>query len=258
VTTEFSGITAVLALIGVIAFVILVIVAVAIGARKERERTAALRARAAELGLRFVELDAGLATKMAAFPPFCVGHSRRGMNLIEGQFVAGGLRMSLMFGDYQYKVTTSNGKSTTTTTFNMSFISVVPVLAINEELTVREEGFFDKIGQFIGFEDIDFESSEFSKRFHVKCSDRRFAFDLFDPRMIEYFLAAQPPRIHARDGRLLFDRGVQRWKIEEFTANLAWMDGFFARVPRHVRAARLAQSDHAADPVLHPTSGDLQ
>jgi hypothetical protein len=232
--------------------VVLLVVALILGAKRERERTEALARFAAERGLRFIGEDRSLDERFAAFDPFAVGHSRRGLNLMEGEVRAGGLRMTILCGDYQYKITRSTGKSTTTTTYDMSFLAVRPVLEIKEDLTVRAEGMLDKIGAFVGFDDIDFESSEFSKRFHVKCSDRRFAFDLFDPRMMEYFLAAEPPRLQARSGVLLFDRGVRRWDPAGFAAQFGWIDGFFARVPRHVRAARLPASEHADDPVLHP------
>jgi hypothetical protein len=237
----------------VIGVVGLLVFAIIYGAKKERERREAMRAYAARMGLRFTERDDGLESRMADFPPFAVGHSRVGLNLMEGEATLGGMRMTYLAGDYQYKVTTSNGKSTQTTVYNMSFIAVRPVLAVPEELTVREEGLFDKIGAFLGFDDIDFESSEFSKRFHVKCSDRRFAFDLFDPRMMEFFLASRPPRIHARGGVLVLDYGTRRWETGEFDATRAWADGFFLRIPRHVRAARLPASEHAGDPIINPT-----
>jgi len=235
-----------------IAAVVLVIVAIVHGGRRERERTAAMQAYAARLGFSFTASDASLDERMSSFPLFRAGHSREGLNLASGEIRLGGVRMQTTFGDYRYKVTSSNGKQTTTTTYNLSFIAVRPVLAIPEQIVVREEGFLDKIGAFIGFDDIDFESSEFSKRFHVKCSDRRAAFDLFDPRMMEYFLAATPPRLHAAGGALLFDRGVRRWEVAEFAGELRWIDGFFARVPRHMRAARLPEAERASDPVLSP------
>jgi hypothetical protein len=219
----------------VIGMVVLVIMAFVLGARRERERREAMRAYAARMGMRFTEEDASLDERMAAFPPFQLGHSRRGLNLMQGDAVLGGVRMTVVAGDYQYKVTTSNGKSTQTVTYNMSFISVAPTLSIGEDLTVREEGVLDKIGAFLGFDDIDFESSEF-----------------FDPRMMEYFLQSRPPRLHARGGVLLFDRGTRRWDVAEFEAMRGWIDGFFARVPRHVRAARLPSAEQAADPVLNP------
>jgi hypothetical protein len=193
---------------------------------------------------------------MAAFDQFQIGHSRRGLNLMEGDVRVGGIRGTLLCGDYRYKVTRSNGKQTTTTVYNMSFVAMRPALSVPEDLTVRAEGVLDKIGAFVGLDDIDFESSEFSKRFHVKCSDRRFAFDLFDPRMMEYFLGSRAPRIHARSGVLLFDYGTKRWDTAEFSGAFRWIDGFFARVPRHVRAARLPEADRAADPVLNPVHAD--
>jgi hypothetical protein len=74
--------------------------------------------------------------------------------------------------------------------------------------------------------------------------------------MMEYFLAAEPPRVQARAGVILIDRGVRRWEPSEFAAEFGWLDGFLARVPRHVRAARLPESEHPHDPVLNP-AGDI-
>jgi hypothetical protein len=237
-------------------FAIGVIVAVAFHHKAERERREAMRALAAQMGFAFTERDLVLDQRFRGFRDFGRGHSRTGLHLISGETRLGGVRMRLLMGDYQYKITTSNGKSTSTTTYNMSFISVVPALRIAEDLAVRSENFLDRLGAFVGFEDIDFESSEFSRRFHVKCSDRRFASDLFDPRMIEYFLESAVPEIEAQRGILLFDHGTRRWDPERFAVVLNWIDGFFARVPRHVRADRLPADERASDPVLNPTGRD--
>ena len=43
------------------------------------------------------------------------------------------------------------------------------------ETIVRPEHVFDRLASFLGFDDIDFESVEFSKRFMVKFADRKFA-----------------------------------------------------------------------------------
>ena len=128
-------------------------------------------------------------------------------------------------------------------------------MAVEEKLVVRGEGFFDRIGEFVGIDDIDFESSEFSKRFHVTCSDRRFAYDLFEPRMMEYFLGSAPPRVEYNTRSVLFMHDMARWEPARFDRELAWIDGFFQRIPRHVRAARLPPEMHADDPVLNPKEG---
>ena len=239
----------------IIGLMILAVSGAILDARAARARRTAMRAYAQANGLSFTEEDASFPDRMEVFPQFSRGHSRRALNIMSGTVVHGGVRMEMLAGDFRYRETSGHGKRSSTTTYNLSFISVRPMLVIGEELSVREEGLSDKISAFFGADDIDFESSEFSKRFHVQCSDRRFAFDLFDPRMMEYFLQTQPPEIEARGGVLLFTRDRRNWELPEIEATRSWIDGFFSRVPRHVRAARLPQSEHAADPVLNPTDG---
>ena len=57
------------------------------------------------------------------------------------------------------------------------------------DLLIRPEGFFDKVAGAFGFDDIDFESEEFSRAFFVKSSDKRFAYDVLHPRMLELLMA---------------------------------------------------------------------
>jgi hypothetical protein len=47
-------------------------------------------------------------------------------------------------------------------------------------LVMRPEGIFDKVKQRLGFEDIDFDNDEFSKKFVVSCKDGMFARDIFN------------------------------------------------------------------------------
>jgi hypothetical protein len=56
-------------------------------------------------------------------------------------------------------------------------------------LFIRPEGLFDKMTEFFGFDDIDFESAEFSRRFYVKAPDRRWAYDVVHQRTMEFLLA---------------------------------------------------------------------
>ncbi len=207
---------------------------------------------ASQLGFQFVAHDATISRRLAGFTDFERGHSREGRNICWGNIVFGGVRAAVILGDYRYTVSPVAGKDSSTRTYEMSFISLVPVLAVREDLSVRRESVLDRIGTFVGLDDIDFESSEFSKRFHVKCSDRRFAYDLFDPRMIEFFLSAPPPDLEARGGIIVIDDAATRWTVAGFRDRLAWLDGFFARIPRHVRAERLPPAERAFDPILNP------
>jgi len=56
------------------------------------------------------------------------------------------------------------------------------------QLSVKPEGVLDKAEQFLGGDDIQFESEEFNRTFAVHCEDRRFASALIDPQMMEILL----------------------------------------------------------------------
>ena len=239
--------------VGIVGLIALIVYAVSLAAKKERERSETLRAFATARGAAFDADFPGIHGILPAFPMLGRGHSRRAFNIARGSLALGGIPCGCVWGEYQYKITTSNGKSTQTTTYTHGFVAVKPALVADEELRVRREGFLDWLGELVGVDDIDFESAEFSKRFHVKCSDRRFAFDLFDPLMIEFFLAGDPPPVHLLGNWILLERGSSRWEPGHFAAHLAWIDAFLARVPRHVRAARLPKDLHPHDPVLSPT-----
>ena len=56
-------------------------------------------------------------------------------------------------------------------------------------LFLRTEGLLDRIAGFIGFDDIDFESEEFSKRYFCKSDDRQFAYAVIHPQMMEWLMS---------------------------------------------------------------------
>lgn len=59
-------------------------------------------------------------------------------------------------------------------------------------LLLRPEHLLDKMGTMVGIDDIDFESHQFSQRYHVSCEAKKFAYDFFHIRMIETFLLQKP------------------------------------------------------------------
>ena len=95
-------------------------------------------------------------------------------------------------------------------------------------------GLFDKVAGAFGFDDIDFESSEFSKRFYVKSTEKRFAYDVLHPRMMEFLLAARPPMLDVEDGALCLSDGSRRWQPADFRAQIAFVRQFCDLWPRHL------------------------
>jgi len=86
------------------------------------------------------------------------------------------------------------------------------------------------------FDHIDFADIEFSRRFVVKSSDRRFAYDVCHPRMIEWLKehADGFPAIEVDRGQLLLARDKKRWSPEEFEGMLGYAREFIDRWPDHL------------------------
>jgi hypothetical protein len=91
--------------------------------------------------------------------------------------------------DYHYETHSTDSKGHTQTHHHYFSFFVLRVPASFPELKIGPEGFFSKIAQAIGYDDIDFESHEFSRRFCVRSKDKKFAYDVCNARMIEYLLA---------------------------------------------------------------------
>lgn len=232
--------------VGLVIVLVVVFLAIAIaggiyGMKKERERRDALAALAAELGLSFDPArDRSHDEEYAHFEIFRRGHSRVAFNTMQGTLA---LKTGpeprphhCKMGDFEYKVTQSNGKSTTTTTYRFSYVILHLPWRV-PDLLIRREGMFDKLAGAMGFDDIDFESAEFSRRFHVKSADKRFAYDVVTPAMMEFLMSHDPPTVDIEHARLCQSDGRRRWSPDEFRASLAWAERFFALWPEHVTRA---------------------
>ena len=118
-------------------------------------------------------------------------------------------------------------------TINFSYLIVHPPWD-TPPLLIRPEGFFDKIAGAFGFDDIDFESVEFSKRFYVKSTDKRFAYDVLHPRMMQFLLDERPPMLDIEDGSLCLGGEKKRWATGEFANKLDFLRKFCDLWPRHL------------------------
>ena len=116
--------------------------------------------------------------------PFDEGHSRKAVNVLEREV---GGRRAVVF-DYSYKVTTSNGKTTTTTTYEFS-IYAQQLPAALPDMTIEPEGLWDKAVKLFGAQDVELESVEFNDRYRVKADDPKVAYDVLNPRTMEALLA---------------------------------------------------------------------
>ncbi len=176
----------------------------------------------------------GPDARFRAFGVFDRGRDRRAYNTLQGSLklpAPGGLKPCPgIMGDYRY--TTGSGKNKKTHHF--SYLILELPLGPVPETIIRPEGFFDQIAGFMGFDDIDFESAEFSDAFHVKGADKRFAYDLCHPRMMQFLLATRPEMFEIDRFHICVSAGRGRWSPEAFKHRLLWVAQFLEQWPRHV------------------------
>jgi Protein of unknown function (DUF3137) len=200
----------------------------------KKKRPLQLRALADQLHWRFdPNLDKSHDGRYGHFAVFAQGHSRCAFNTFQGAVHIDGRRWPVRMGDYRYRIT-SGGKQSTTVTYCLSYMIIKTPYQGLPDLCIRREKLSDRFASMMGFEDIDFESAEFSERFHVMSSDKRFAYAALDPRMMEFLLESDPPAIEIRRGECCLIRGQTWWTAEQFQATVNWARDFLAHWPRHI------------------------
>lgn len=205
--------------------------------RAERARTEAMRAWAERIGLGFTEKDDSLVIvrENITFPLFGNGHSQKLCNLCSGEVEIADMRASLVCGDFHCTIGSGKQARRTSTTF----ILLVPTFRIAARLDIRPEHWFDKAKALVGFKDIDLPDAEFSRRFHVTCSDPAFAVELLGAGLTRHFLEKRPllatPPMLAWHPKGLLLWSSKRWEPAALDEALDWMSGFLAGIPEELR-----------------------
>lgn len=183
----------------IVAVVLILVVAgfinSAIQAQKRREGLSELARR---INLNFSpEPDYELAERFGFLKKLAQGDNRYCYNVLSGSYQDDDV---LVF-DYHYQVTTHDRSGSHTTHYRFSFF--ILQMAMNfPDLTIRHENFLLKIAEVFGYQDIKFESAEFSKIFCVRSPDKKFAYDVCNAKMIEYLLANQDLSLEIEDQAL--------------------------------------------------------
>lgn len=217
-------------------FAVFAVAMVFIASAQAKKRRAAMLALAAELGLDFdPSRDRSHDDRFAHYEIFRRGHSRSSYNRLVGTTTAAGLTLPVNAGDFQYTVTSGSGKDRRSTTYRFSYLIVQLPFDAVPDLLIRHEGLLDKIAAVFSDRDIDFESEEFSRKFMVASPDRKFAYDICHPRMIEFLLAAHPPPIDIEQTQLCLSDGTRAWTPDQFRWAFTFLHQFLERWPDHVR-----------------------
>jgi hypothetical protein len=206
--------------------VVLVAVVAAIAFYFDKKRREMWESVARRYGFTYQRHDPhDIPTRYASFALFQRGHSRKASNCLEGKHQD----TPVLLFDYRY--TTGSGKNQTTHRLS----ALIARVDLNcQYLLIRPESFFDKVGDFLGFGDIDFEFEEFNRRFHVKGPDKKFAYDICHSGMMDYLI--QHDRLTWElSGNCLILYGLGTFDLSEIDYCLAAVNGFLAQTPQYLR-----------------------
>lgn len=198
-----------------------------IAARKRRE---ALQQLALRLGFSFSQdKDYSMAERFSFLNKLAQGSNRYAYNILGGNFQG----HDVLVFDYHYEThsTDSKGRRQTHHHHFSFFILMLPMAF--PELVISQEGIFSKLAQAFGYDDIDFESAEFSRAFCVRSKDKKFAYDVCHARAMEYLLANRDLTIEIeRDAlALAFGRCLDVTQIE---TNLRRLVEFRSLIPDYL------------------------
>lgn len=170
---------------------IVVVAVIAIGAigylgyLQEKKRREAFVLLAQRLGMRFSPgHDRSLALRYGFLNALAQGDNRYAYNVLGGSYRGHAVQVF----DYHYETYSTDSKGNRTTHHHTFSYFVLEMEKDFPELRIYPENFLSKIGQALGYADIDFESVEFSKAFTVRSKDKKFAYDVCHARMMEHLL----------------------------------------------------------------------
>ena len=110
---------------------------------------------------------------------------------------------------------------------------IIELGAAFPSLLLRREHWGDKIAGLLGFDDINFESEAFSRRYFCKGSDRQFAYAVIHPQMMEW-LMAQPFECRLEGGRFAMDLSNRKFDAGAVHDTWSAAAGFINRIPDFV------------------------
>jgi hypothetical protein len=230
---------------GIVLFVLFIGLAIALflyGRYKTAQRRQELADWACGRGLQFSDIKSHSLD--ARFPEFdCLrqGDDRYAYNTMEGDWSG-----RPFFGfDYHYETHSTDSKGRRQTHHHYFSAVILESDILLRPLFIRPEGFFDKVTEFFGYDDIDFESAEFSRKFYVKAQDKRWAYDVLHQRTMEFLLSRPTFTLKFDFRRVIAYRG-STFKPAEFEQAAGVIRGILDLLPEYVR--RQEQPDQTPFP----------
>lgn len=193
----------------IVAFVLVGGVVLYLVLKYEKARREAILEIAGRLGFSY-EKKFNPGPELLDFKLFKRGRSRRGSNLVSGS--RGGIAYKL----FDYRFTRGGGQSSHIVRQTVIFAQLTR--ADLPQFILAPENVFHKIGQRMGFRDIDFEQYPgFSDSYLLQGEDETAVRELFKPRLLEYFQSKKPDStLEGRGNGLILFRPGKRLKPDEW------------------------------------------
>jgi hypothetical protein len=202
----------------------------------EKKRREALISLANSNGWTIDERDDRWTTSFEG-SPFNIGHNRQARHVMSGHHDG---RPFVGF-DYVYYTTEwdtdSNGNRRRKEVAHWYSVLGLEIGTQVPRLEVTPEGFFGRaIGKLFN-NDIELESEEFNRAFTVSSPDRKFAYDVLHPRLMEYLLTVRTVAWRTSNGWLLTVENGKH-SADEIMPQVQVLDTILDMIPDFVREQR--------------------
>jgi len=190
-----------------------------------KKKQEALAAWAAQQGFQFSARDPfDIPKRFDEFGLMQQGHSHAASDVLWKSSDGG----ELLIFEYSYK--TGSGKDESTHTCCACSWQLPVALG---SLVIRPEGFFDHVAAWFGHDRIEFESTEFNKRYHVAGADKREVYDVITPQMMEFMMQRNLENLEVR-GPTALCHVEESLDVERGQWLLDVSDGFTQLIPENV------------------------
>lgn len=170
------------------------------------------------------------------FKPF-TGFIRSGepflLNTFDTNFKSRHGRVVVRMGDFRTVVTFQTRGRHVEQISEFSYALIDLPFNTKGRLFVRPEGIMDSVATNFGAQDFDFESSEFNRRYLIRGTSKKFAFDILHPGMMALIMDTKPFPILIDEQRCCITDASSRWTVDLFQEKLDWIKSFVDALSTH-------------------------
>jgi hypothetical protein len=213
----------------IVAVLIVAAIGAIYGVIQARKRQEGLFELAQRLGLDFSAAeDREIADRYSFLKQLAEGENRYACNVLSGTYQ----QNQVLAFDYHYE-TYTEGKGGRQTHHHWFSFFILTLPAVFPDLTIRRENLLTKVAEVFGYQDIKFESAEFSGAFCVRSPDKKFAYDVCNAQMMEYLLANRDLSVEIENQVLALVFNT-RLSVQQIEANLQRLVEIRSRLPEYL------------------------